>query len=120
MDHLIDTNNELAKDILNYGLEFYNISQAELDEFIQDAEKQSKAADRTSVNHAMKHYVRDWADEGGHERVAFECILDTISMFTQDRKPEHPLRVLLPGAGLGRLAHEIDALGGMSRLSDLY
>lgn len=85
-----------------------------MDEFIQDVEKQSKAADRTSVNQAMKHFVRDWAGEGNHERAEFECILDTISAIKQETKSEHPLRVLLPGAGLGRLAHEIDALGGIT------
>lgn len=83
-------------------------------EFIQDVEKQGKTADRTSVNQAMKHYVRDWAGEGGHERVVFECILDTISAIKQERRSEYPLKVLVPGAGLGRLAHEIDALGGIT------
>lgn len=62
----------------------------------------------------MKHFIRDWAGEGGHERAPFECILDTVSSIKQERNSKHPLKVLLPGAGLGRLAHEIDALGGIT------
>lgn len=111
VEHLFDTNEELTRGILNHGLEHYNISQSELDEFIQNAEKQGKSADRTSVNQAVKHYVRDWAAEGARERVVFEGILDAISEFKHETKPQTPLKVLLPGAGLGRLGHEIDALG---------
>lgn len=60
----------------------------------------------------MKHFVRDWADEGHKERQqAFTCILNSLARIP--RTSEHSLRVLVPGAGLGRPAHEVERLGGM-------
>lgn len=60
---------------------------------------------------AMKHFVRDWADEGYNERQqAFPCVLDSLASMSRTR--DRPLRVLVPGSGLGRLAHDIDGLGG--------
>ena len=104
-------NVELASSIADYGLRFYNISQIELDEFITEAEAQGKRIDKTSVTQGMKHFVRDWAEDGHEERLkTFQCILNSLEQ--EVRTIDAPLRVLLPGAGLGRLAHEIANLGG--------
>lgn len=118
MEHLLDTNNELARSIVDHGLWFYNITQSELDEFIKENESQQRSADKTSVSQGMKHFVRDWADEGHEEREqSFGSILKSIS--ETPRTKDRPLRVLLPGSGLGRLAHEVDKLGGKCRISYL-
>lgn len=110
IDYLLDTNDNLASAIVDYGLQFYNISRSELDEFIKENEAQHRSADRTSVSQGIKHFVRDWADEGHEERQeTFECILKSLAQ--TPRTSSRPLRVLLPGAGLGRLAHEVDKLG---------
>ncbi|KAJ5957729.1 hypothetical protein N7501_012008 [Penicillium viridicatum] len=110
MEHLLDTNNELARSIVDHGLWFYNITQPELDEFIKESESQQRSADKSSVSQGMKHFVRDWADEGHEEREqSFGCILKSISQMP--RTKDKPLRVLLPGSGLGRLAHEVEKLG---------
>ncbi|KAL4738231.1 N2227-like protein-domain-containing protein [Aspergillus similis] len=110
--HLFEHNDVLAADIVRVGMEFYGIGQSELDAFVQEMEKEKKGADRTSVVQAMKHFVRDWSDEGLFEREgAFRCILDNLSRI--DRGGEkRPVSVLVPGAGAGRLGYEIDALGG--------
>ncbi|KAF5857024.1 hypothetical protein ETB97_006415 [Aspergillus alliaceus] len=111
VDHLFESNERLAHDIVKHGMGFYNIPQRELDEFIKQNEKPGINTDRTSVSQAMKHFVRDWADEGHDERQkAFPCVLGTLA--NMSRTVEQPLRVLLPGGGLGRLAHEVDGLGG--------
>ncbi|OQE37952.1 hypothetical protein PENCOP_c009G06145 [Penicillium coprophilum] len=111
IEHLLDTNAKLSRSMVDYGLSFYNISQSELDEFIKESESQQRSADRTSVSQGMKHFVRDWADEGHEERQqSFGCILNSLAQMP--RTKERPLRVLLPGSGLGRLAHEVDKLGG--------
>lgn len=61
----------------------------------------------------MKHFVRDWVDEGFNERQeSFPCVLSALKGVP--RTSERPLQVLVPGAGVGRLAHEIDELGGES------
>ncbi|GAB1207659.1 hypothetical protein APSETT445_006384 [Aspergillus pseudonomiae] len=109
VDHLFETNEKLAHEIVKHGMQFYNITQTELDKFIKENEKQGVNTDKTSVSQAMKHFVRDWADEGYDERQdAFPCILGTLA--NMSRNLEQPLRVLLPGAGLGRLANEVNAL----------
>ncbi|KAJ5159111.1 uncharacterized protein N7500_008762 [Penicillium coprophilum] len=111
IEHLVDTNAKLSRSIVEYGLSFYNISQSELDEFIKESESQQRSADRTSVSQGMKHFVRDWADEGHEERQQSSgCILNSLAQMP--RTNDRPLRVLLPGSGLGRLAHEVDKLGG--------
>ena len=109
---MLKVNANLARSIADHGLRFYNITQLELDDFINEAEAQGKPIDKTSVTQGMKHFVRDWSTEGKDERKqSFQTILDSLNQ--QPRKTNDPLRVLLPGAGLGRLAHEIHNLGGV-------
>ena len=66
------------------------------------------------MSQALKHLVRDWSEEGAGERGdAFPCLLKTIDGLFPGRKDEdQPAKVLFPGAGLGRLGHEVAALGG--------
>jgi carnosine N-methyltransferase len=114
VEHLFEDNDKIAADIVRHALELYDVSQSELDEFIKEVEKDKKTPDRTSVVQAMKHFVRDWSEEGIIERQdSFPCILKHLADI--DRS-ERPLRVLAPGAGAGRLGYEIDALGGECRL----
>lgn len=62
----------------------------------------------------MKHYVRDWAEEGQGERdEAFPCILSQLNQM--DRAGKTPLKILVPGGGVGRLAHTIAGLDGEFR-----
>jgi len=62
------------------------------------------------VRESLKHMVRDWSSEGANERdVVFSPILAELRKIPAERRPEH--RVLVPGAGLGRLAWEIANMG---------
>lgn len=111
MEPLLEMNSNLAQSIAQHGQRFYNITQAELDEFIRDTEVQGQRVDQTSVSQGMKHFVRDWAAEGHEEREeSFQGILKSLAQ--EPRTDDAPLRVLLPGGGLGRLAHEVHRLGG--------
>ena len=102
-------------------MQFYNIEQKELDSHIKDAEKAGRTADKMSVTQVLKHYVRDWADEGAKERnEAFPCILSTLSTLKADMKHDTPLKVLLPGSGVGRLGHDVANLEGMVELSSWH
>ncbi|TCD62701.1 hypothetical protein EIP91_006526 [Steccherinum ochraceum] len=62
------------------------------------------------VREAMKHFVRDWSEEGKEERgKIFEPILRVMRQSEEEgRKGE---KVLVPGSGLGRLAWEVAELG---------
>ncbi len=94
------------------------MEKKELQDFIRDQEKAGQAPDRISVMQSLKHYVRDWAEEGAHERdAAFPCILDTLAALYPTRNAGNlstdPVKTLLPGAGLGALGHEVASLGGL-------
>jgi hypothetical protein len=59
---------------------------------------------------ALRHFVRDWSDEGRAEREKiFGPILDVVKEFLQAQRED--MQVLLPGSGLGRLAWEVSQLG---------
>ncbi|KAK2877120.1 hypothetical protein FQN49_001394 [Arthroderma sp. PD_2] len=115
---LFGNNDLLAQDILNHAMKFYQVERGELDQFIKEAEASGTIADKTGTSQAMKHFVRDWSEEGLFERqAAFPCVIDALST-TTIRSDDQPLRVLLPGSGLGRLAHDISNLGGFEVTSN--
>ena len=113
VEHLLAENHQLCQRIIDTALEYYNIPRNELDEHIKKAEKDKKVAEKVSVSQALKHIVRDWSDEGVGERGdAFPCLLKTLEGLFPERDNENPVKLLLPGAGLGRLGHELSGLGG--------
>ena len=68
--------------------------------------------DHAKVREALKHFVRDWSDEGRRERSqAFGLVLDALKKLEREVSGRRRKRVLVPGAGLGRLAWEISQLG---------
>ncbi|KAF4312315.1 hypothetical protein GTA08_BOTSDO12274 [Botryosphaeria dothidea] len=116
VDHLILKNAEIAHAIVNHGLDFYEIDMKELEDFVDETQDEPTGDSKTNVLQAMKHFVRDWSEEGLHERQpTFPCIVNAIQReFPVETRTENaaPIKVLVPGAGLGRLAHEIAALEG--------
>jgi hypothetical protein len=113
IEELIYENLMVCKSIVSNAMHFYGIGQRELDEHIKEAEKSERQADKISVSQTLKHFVRDWAEEGSKERNdAFPCILNTVSDLKGEWTGELPLKVLLPGSGLGRLGHEISNIEG--------
>lgn len=68
------------------------------------------SADLGRVREALKHFVRDWSEEGALERERiFAPILDVLQLVPSEER--ETTRVLVPGCGLGRLAWEISQLG---------
>ncbi|KZM20658.1 hypothetical protein ST47_g8207 [Ascochyta rabiei] len=115
IEELIYTNEVLCKAIIANAMAFYGIEQKELDEHIKDAVKAKRVADRISTSQTLKHFVRDWADEGSKERNdAFPCLLSTLNALKANPPTNTPLKILLPGSGVGRLGTEIANLGGYS------
>lgn len=112
VEDLMLKNGGLAEDILEYGLKFYGIPRAELDSFVDDTRNETKKGSMNS--YAMKHFVRDWSEEGLHERQAtYPCVLEAVRKELPNKPRLSPPKILVPGAGLGRLAHEIAGLGGV-------
>ncbi|OLN87252.1 Carnosine N-methyltransferase 2 [Colletotrichum chlorophyti] len=110
-EQLLDLNQELCDEIVDTALEFYGISREELASHSKAKDDAGQPADRVSTSQALKHFVRDWSTAGRGERDdAFPCILNTLqSLFP---KRDQDVKVLLPGSGVGRLGHEVAALGG--------
>ena len=68
--------------------------------------------DHAKVREALKHFMRDWSEDGRGERSqAFGLVLDALKRFEREVSGRRGKRVLVPGAGLGRLAWEISQLG---------
>ncbi|XP_075219457.1 carnosine N-methyltransferase isoform X2 [Lycorma delicatula] len=65
------------------------------------------------VEAVLKQLFREWSKSGQEERNAsFQPILDEIALhFPKDKCVPHQINVLVPGAGLGRLAFEVARLG---------
>lgn len=60
-----------------------------------------------SIRSLLRQTVRDWAKEGVEERVVYKIVIEEIT----NRMEDMTSRVLIPGAGLGRLAYEIAKAG---------
>lgn len=116
IEELIYRNEALCKSIVAHAMDFYGIEQSELDDHTKEAEKTNRQADKISVSQTLKHFVRDWADEGMKEREdAFPCVLSMLKGLGLDSAGNgRPVKVLLPGSGLGRLGHEVAELGQSS------
>ncbi|KFZ23162.1 hypothetical protein V502_02359 [Pseudogymnoascus sp. VKM F-4520 (FW-2644)] len=111
-------NAELAGRIANYAMKYYGIEPSDMSAFTKELDKNGASSDHTSVSQAMKHIVRDWADDGIDERQAvFPQILETLLDLFPERQNRF-VRALIPGSGLGRLAHEVADLGGFHVISN--
>ncbi|KAF4340510.1 trehalase [Fusarium beomiforme] len=113
IDALLRQNQELCDAIVQNAMGFYGIDEEELQRHINAAQASGKLADKISVSQALKHYVRDWTETGESERKeTFSCLVKTLEGLFPERDGEKPVKVLVPGSGLGRLGHDIATLGG--------
>lgn len=114
VDELIASNQELCSKIVDSALDFYHIDRTELDAHVKKFQEEGKNPDKVSVSQSLKHIVRDWSVSGGpYERDAsFHCLISTLETLFPERNDEEQVKILLPGAGLGRLGHDIAQLGG--------
>ena len=70
--------------------------------------------DMDKLRSTLKQFVRDWSLEGRTERAAcYEPMKESLLAHFNDKTEveKAALRVLVPGAGLGRLAFDIANLG---------
>lgn len=66
--------------------------------------------DYENLRSTLRQLVREWSDEGAQERAAcFTPILNHLKSINY--RHHNGVRILVPGAGLGRLAWEINRLG---------
>ncbi|KYK56566.1 hypothetical protein DCS_03566 [Drechmeria coniospora] len=113
VERKLHRNQALCDAIVDSALLFYGLDFSDLASHAREREAAGHLAERTAVSQALKHIVRDWTAEGEHERnVTFSCMLRSLNQLFPTRQALAPVKILLPGAGLGRLGHEIHRLGG--------
>ncbi|TEB32801.1 N2227-domain-containing protein [Coprinellus micaceus] len=68
--------------------------------------------DMDKLRSTLKQFVRDWSKEGAVERdQCYKPLVDALLEFYPNVEGRSDIRVLVPGAGLGRLAWDIANLG---------
>ncbi|PHH90306.1 hypothetical protein CDD83_4044 [Cordyceps sp. RAO-2017] len=113
-DEAIDSNAELARAIVRTGLRAFRpiASASGESEFGMPQEwvGVAKHADIDKARSTLRQFFRDWTEEGARERAA--CYGPVMrAMEEEARRPgqsgDERLKVLVPGAGLGRLVFEL-------------
>ncbi|KAL0979669.1 hypothetical protein UPYG_G00188040 [Umbra pygmaea] len=108
----VDQNQEVLQAIiLNSAHMFENMEYGEEDDLKKV--RPSSTFDMDKLKSTIKQFVRDWSDAGQAERDS--CYLPLIKevqrLFPREKYDLSKVSVLVPGAGLGRLAWEIARLG---------
>ncbi|KAK9767014.1 hypothetical protein K7432_003489 [Basidiobolus ranarum] len=113
IDQAISDNYTFIKAIVADHQIFVEQEEQEVSHLKIKANKERPAVsefDMDKVRSTLKQFVRDWSEKGKHEReAAYSPILEELERFYGDVPVEErgKLRVLVPGAGLGRLAYDI-------------
>ena len=107
VDDAIDANAEIASKILDSGFRSFGMVP-EPSGTAPDWRGKAKAADMDKARMTIRQFYRDWSKEGAAERQAcYGPILADLDRLFADAGDKGEIRVLIPGAGLGRLMFEV-------------
>ncbi|RCI13176.1 hypothetical protein L249_0408 [Ophiocordyceps polyrhachis-furcata BCC 54312] len=121
-DEAIDSNAELARAIVRSGLRAFG-SPAPVPDGAEPTMPQewvgvAKHADIDKARSTIRQFYRDWAAEGAAEREACYGPVLRVLEAEQARLGSQP-KVLVPGAGLGRLVFELCCKGFMAEGNEI-
>lgn len=110
-DEAIDSNADLARAIVRVGLKAFAPLVDGQPAMPQEWVGVAKHSDIDKARSTLRQFYRDWTDQGAAERaICYEPIMKALGQ-EQDRLrrsgDERQLKVLVPGAGLGRLVFEL-------------
>lgn len=112
VDDAIDANAEIADEILASGLEAFGIPTESLANAKDAWQGCATPNDMSKAHSTLRQFFRDWSAAGASERVAcYAPVLEALFTEYPPRGPQGRGRVLIPGAGLGRLVFEICRAG---------
>ncbi|KAJ5581504.1 hypothetical protein N7535_000124 [Penicillium sp. DV-2018c] len=114
VDDAIDVNAEIADRILEIGLQSFGLSQnPDKSNPTHNWHDVATPSDLNKAHSTLRQFYRDWSSEGRAEReVCYDPVLqDLHDEFKLRRDSGEEIRVLVPGAGLGRLVFEICMAG---------
>lgn len=107
VDDAIDVNADLALEILDTSLRSFDVnpvSETQKPEWRDTA----TSRDMDKVRTTIRQLYRDWSAEGANERRAcYEPVLHDVTEAFASSPDKGKVKVLVPGAGLGRLVYEL-------------
>lgn len=123
-DDAIESNAELARVILRYGLPSFGMSAGSSDEGHPTMPDEwagvAKYGDNDKARSTIRQFYRDWSAEGSVER---EACYGPIFRALEAHKARYPdasqMQVLVPGAGLGRLVFDLCQRGYFSEGNEI-
>ncbi|XP_028270120.1 carnosine N-methyltransferase isoform X2 [Parambassis ranga] len=115
----VDHNQEVLQAIIHNSLHMFENMEygeregLELNEDPRRKARPSSTFDMDKLKSTIKQFVRDWSETGQAERDSCykPIIQEIMRIFPSDQHDVSKVTVLVPGAGLGRLAWEIARLG---------
>lgn len=119
VDDAIDANADIADAILKTGLQSFGLPpDPTRDNPQQNWHGSATSADVGKAHSTIRQFYRDWSEEGQREReVCYAPVLAVLDQTFRKLCDDNPLsarsdyRVLVPGAGLGRLVFDLCAAG---------
>lgn len=120
VDDAIDANADIADAIIASGLESFGLTANPDDQndSNQNWHGVATSADVGKAYSTIRQFYRDWSEEGKREReVCYDPVLAVLDQSfgnnsnSPNNRPRSDVRVLVPGAGLGRLMFDICAAG---------
>lgn len=103
----IDHNQEVLKMVVNDCTSMFENKEYGINGFRKATP--ASTFDMDKLKSTIKQFVRDWSDDGKLERDScYQPIIDQIlQSYPRDEGDISKIKILVPGAGLGRLAWEI-------------
>ncbi len=106
VDDAIDVNADLAMEILDVGLQSFGVNGTGQIPGLNWHDTAS-SRDMDKVRTTIRQLYRDWSAEGAYERrTCYEPVLQDVAESLVNRLDKSSVKVLVPGAGLGRLVYE--------------
>ncbi|KKZ64920.1 hypothetical protein EMCG_09154 [[Emmonsia] crescens] len=110
VDDAIDANAEIAAAILSFGLEAFRLpANPDANDDHKNWHDTAMGPDIGKAHSTIRQFYRDWSAEGVLEREA--CYTPVMTDLEELFGSQPHIKVLVPGAGLGRLVFDLCAAG---------
>lgn len=106
VDDAIDANADIASEILAAGLQSFNLGIEPKDPAL-DWRGTATASDVDKARITIRQLHRDWSAESFEERQScYDIVLHDVHNIFEPATDKSQIKILIPGAGLGRLVFE--------------
>ncbi|KAL8742134.1 MAG: hypothetical protein Q9190_005332 [Brigantiaea leucoxantha] len=111
VDDAIDANAAIAHEILTTGLASFGLALEPRDPAL-DWRNCATTSDMDKARTTIRQFYRDWSQEGSSERQAsYDPVMQDVAKEFSKVNDKSTIRILVPGAGLGRLVFELCKMG---------